>query len=197
MSPEVIAALVGLVGIIVGAIPTYLFMRRKNLAEIEKVKAETDKTRAEAKKIELETELLASDTEMRLTKEEKALAEKTAQEKCLEETFHSISTLDNYEKAILREFVIQGRNAIQVPEEDVAVASLLQKGIIYTIADGKQVLGIGWVYPVSLSPSAEAITRGSGFQVIGFPPGKPSPDQAKWIQSSRPGFVLDIERSNW
>ena len=55
MSPEVIAALLGLIGVIVGAIPTYLFMRQKNIAEIEKLKAETDKLRAEAEKIRAES----------------------------------------------------------------------------------------------------------------------------------------------
>lgn len=51
MSPEIITALLGLFGVIVGAIPTYLFMRQKNSAEIDKLKAETDKIKAEAEKI--------------------------------------------------------------------------------------------------------------------------------------------------
>lgn len=54
MSPEVIAALVGLVGVIIGAIPTYLFMRQRNLAEVDKLRAETDKIKAEAEKIRAE-----------------------------------------------------------------------------------------------------------------------------------------------
>ena len=54
MSTEVVVALIGLVGVIVGAIPTYLFMRQKNLAEVEKLRAETDKIKAEAEKIRVE-----------------------------------------------------------------------------------------------------------------------------------------------
>jgi hypothetical protein len=46
-----ISALIGLIGIIIGAIPTYLFMRKKGLAEIDKLHAETDKINAEAEKI--------------------------------------------------------------------------------------------------------------------------------------------------
>lgn len=57
MSIEVIVALIGLLGVIVGAIPTYLFMRQKNLAEVEKLKAETDKIKAEAEKIRAEFQL--------------------------------------------------------------------------------------------------------------------------------------------
>lgn len=60
MQPEVIAALIGLVGIIVGAIPTYLFMREKGAAEVDKLKAETDRTKAEAEKIRAELQRSAS-----------------------------------------------------------------------------------------------------------------------------------------
>jgi uncharacterized membrane-anchored protein YhcB (DUF1043 family) len=51
MSSEVIAAIIGLIGVIIGAIPTFLFMRKRNAAEIDKLQAETDKIKAEAEKI--------------------------------------------------------------------------------------------------------------------------------------------------
>ena len=54
MTPETISALIGLVGIVLGVIPTYLFMRQKGVAEVEKLKAETDKTKAEAERIRSE-----------------------------------------------------------------------------------------------------------------------------------------------
>jgi len=67
MSTEIITALLGLLGVVVGAIPTYLFMRQKNLAEIEKLKAETDKIKAEAEKIRADFQSdkkLSSDTKI-------------------------------------------------------------------------------------------------------------------------------------
>ena len=54
MLPEVVAALIGFLGVVIGAIPTYLFMRQKSLAEVDKLKAETDKIKAEAEKIRAE-----------------------------------------------------------------------------------------------------------------------------------------------
>jgi hypothetical protein len=104
-----------------------------------------------------------------------------------------VNALDNYEKAVLREFFIQKRNAIMVHEDNVAVVSLLRKGIIHTIGEGKYLLEVGWVCPVSLSPTAEAIIKGSSLQVLGFPPGAPTPEQAREIQRARPGFAVDIE----
>jgi septation ring formation regulator EzrA len=51
MSSEVMAAIIGLIGVIIGAIPTFLFMRKRNAAEIDKLQAETDKIKAGPEKI--------------------------------------------------------------------------------------------------------------------------------------------------
>lgn len=111
---------------------------------------------------------------------------------------NSISALDNYEKAVLREFFTLKRNTIMmVPEDDAAVVGLLRKGIVHIVGEGRYLLGAGWVCPVSLSPTAESIIRGSSPEAIGFPPGVPTAEQLKEIQRLRPDFVLDIERSSW
>jgi hypothetical protein len=60
MTPEVISALIGCTGIVVGAIPTYVFMRQRNAAELAKLDAETDKLKAEAEKIRSEFPLAAA-----------------------------------------------------------------------------------------------------------------------------------------
>jgi len=61
MSPEVIAALLGLVGVIVGVIPTYYVMRKRNTAEIKKLNAEIDKIIAETDKIKAEAEKIRAE----------------------------------------------------------------------------------------------------------------------------------------
>ena len=69
MSTEVIVALIGLLGVIVGAIPTYLFMRQKKMAEVEKVKAETEKIKVEAEKIRREVQSIkatSQDTKVKI-----------------------------------------------------------------------------------------------------------------------------------
>jgi hypothetical protein len=54
MPMEVVAAIIGLIGVVIGVIPTYFFMRQRSLAEVDKLRAETDKTKAEAEKIRSE-----------------------------------------------------------------------------------------------------------------------------------------------
>lgn len=51
MSTELMTAFIGFLGIVIGVIPTYFFMRQRSIVEIEKLQAETDKTKAEAEKI--------------------------------------------------------------------------------------------------------------------------------------------------
>ena len=51
MSPQVLSALLGCIGLIIGALPTYMFMRKQKQAELDKLHAETDKIRAEADRI--------------------------------------------------------------------------------------------------------------------------------------------------
>ncbi len=62
MQTEIIVALVGIVGIIIGAIVNQLFARRKIDAEIEKIRAETDKARAESEKLRVEIVQLTAPT---------------------------------------------------------------------------------------------------------------------------------------
>lgn len=54
MPAEVIVSVVGLLGIVVGAVVNGLLARKKNLAKIEKLEAEADKARAEADKTRAE-----------------------------------------------------------------------------------------------------------------------------------------------
>lgn len=54
MSEQVIVAFIGLLGVVIGALPTYFYMRAKNTAEVGKLKAETAKLNAEAEKIRAE-----------------------------------------------------------------------------------------------------------------------------------------------
>jgi hypothetical protein len=54
MSTEIVVALVGIIGIIMGALVNQLLARKKTEAEIDKIKAETEKVRAESYKIRAE-----------------------------------------------------------------------------------------------------------------------------------------------
>lgn len=54
MQTEVIAAIVGVGGIVLGSLVTHLLARKKTDAEVEKIKAETEKAHVEAEKLRAE-----------------------------------------------------------------------------------------------------------------------------------------------
>jgi CHAT domain-containing protein len=57
MSAQLLPAIIGFIGLIIGAIPTYVYMRQRKLAEVGKLHAETDKIKAEAEKIRAEFQI--------------------------------------------------------------------------------------------------------------------------------------------
>ena len=54
MPTEIVVALVGVAGAVLGVIATQLLTRRKTEAEIDKIKAEAEKARAESDKLRAE-----------------------------------------------------------------------------------------------------------------------------------------------
>lgn len=60
MSIQIIVALIGFLGVVLGAIPTYVLMRQRKRAELDKLHADTDKVKAEAEKIRAEFNVIAS-----------------------------------------------------------------------------------------------------------------------------------------
>ncbi len=54
MSDEIITAIVAILSATIGSIIAYFSSRRKNAAEIEKIKADAEKTRTETQKIKME-----------------------------------------------------------------------------------------------------------------------------------------------
>jgi len=99
----------------------------------------------------------------------------------------SLDTLDNYEKAVLREFYVQRKHTIELPVENPTVAGLLQKGIISVVGEySENVFGVGRLFPFSLSSFASAVMNP---QLVDFPTGELTREQHYEIQQSRPSFA--------
>ena len=106
----------------------------------------------------------------------------------------SIDSLDNHEKAVLREFHIQGKSTVLLPITDPVVKGLLWKNIIVIVGHYGKMSLVGMLSPVSLSSFASTLINP---QTVGIPPGKLTQEQIKKIMNSRPSFVREMERSNW
>ncbi len=104
----------------------------------------------------------------------------------------SISKLDESEKAVLREFHIQGKHTIQLPIDNSGVAGLLNKKIIERVGSVGSTSAIGMLFPIMISNFASRhITKTS----IGIPI-ECTEQQKQQLINTRPAFVKFIEHFN-
>lgn len=103
----------------------------------------------------------------------------------------SLSSLDHAEKAVLREFTIQGRSSVMMPIDEPAVSGLLRKGILEQNGSIGEHRWSGFVLPIRMEEFSKQILLPS---MIGIPQ-DPTDDQKRQIINARPAFVTDtIER---
>lgn len=105
--------------------------------------------------------------------------------------------LDPHEKAVLREFIIQAKNTIEIPIDHHVVSGLLNSGVI-EIA-GEYATGnilIGLLTPVRLSEVAQDLIY-SNPMVIEISNREPTEAEKQNILNRRPDFIRQLERHNW
>lgn len=100
-----------------------------------------------------------------------------------------VSLLDLSERALLREFFLQGATIVTLPQQEPAVQSLLQSGIIECLGNEQplHVHGIGADYKISLKARSH-LNR----QVLGLPPGQPSAEEMRALIKTRPAFISNL-----
>lgn len=102
----------------------------------------------------------------------------------------AIANLDQSEKAVLREFFIQGKHVIELPLDHPTVAGLLQKGLLSRSSrQGYRSLA-GTVFPVKLTDAADTLLEPAYVDL----PTNPTGSELAEIQGGRPNFLQEIER---
>ncbi|PKG55271.1 hypothetical protein CXF83_04485 [Shewanella sp. Choline-02u-19] len=97
-----------------------------------------------------------------------------------------VKLLDPIERALLREFFLQGETILTLPEAEQAVKSLSTTGILERLGNQKHYAIQGSTADFKISMRArEHLNR----QVLRFPIGEPSPEQMKNLIKARPQFI--------
>ncbi|MGS0680458.1 superinfection exclusion B family protein [Shewanella sp. 125m-7] len=97
-----------------------------------------------------------------------------------------VKLLDPTERALLREFFLQGETILTLPEQETAVKSLLKTGILENLGNQKHYAIQGSTADFKISMRARVhLNR----QVLRFPVGEPSPEDMKNLIKARPHFV--------
>ncbi|USD38039.1 MULTISPECIES: superinfection exclusion B family protein [Ferrimonas] len=103
-----------------------------------------------------------------------------------------ILTLDNTERAILREFVLQGKGSIAMPLNHHGVNELIESGILTRAGAVEEYAIEGPVAPLKITAAARTkLTR----KVLRLPEGQLSDQQRERLLASRPEFAANLNRS--
>lgn len=97
----------------------------------------------------------------------------------------TVSTLDFSEKALLREFVLQRRNVLELPLDEPTVNSLLDSGILTLTSNDTENDNKGLFI---ISKEARPFIT---YRSIGLSRSKMDDEQISQIMQSRPGFARD------
>jgi len=103
---------------------------------------------------------------------------------------NSILDLDHHEKAILREYYIQGKNTLKIPIDEPTISGLLDKRILYSVGNYGEMSIVGMLFNCSISKIARENLNNF---VLELPNGEPSKSDIERIKKSRPEWVIKLE----
>jgi hypothetical protein len=128
----------------------------------------------------------------------KLIVRKRVTKKLKERVLREIQNLDSHEKALLREFSIQGKTTLQLPLDNDTVVGLLNKGILYQASSTGFTYTHGVYFPYSISATAfDNLT----LQLLELPE-NPTDDDMHRILNERPSWAkeksrIEDRRNSW
>ncbi len=104
-----------------------------------------------------------------------------------------LESLNNDEKAILREFIIQNRNLIKLPINNANVLSLIEADIIEL---SRRLVEFHHGNRLGLFSITETASQFISQELLDFPEEGPTPENIEKIQRLRPRFAVEIEHKD-
>jgi len=104
------------------------------------------------------------------------------------------SNLDPIEKSVLREFILQNRNVLNLPFQNSTVSGLIKSGIIEIVSNKPNFIGHHFTLPMQINCDIKSLLTES---ILGFPEGGPDNDNLNYILENRPRFIQDISRDEY
>ena len=104
----------------------------------------------------------------------------------------SVNTLDPHEKAVLREFYIQGQDTLKIPMDNPTVSGLINKRILCQVGQYGQMSLVGMLFNFSITKVArENLTP----EILELPIGESLEQDIQRIRSARPRWMIKIEKN--
>ncbi|KFZ38886.1 hypothetical protein HR45_00315 [Shewanella mangrovi] len=106
-----------------------------------------------------------------------------------EQVDEKVKLLDPTERALLREFFIQGTSILTLPQDDLVVQSLLQHHILECVGNERHYAIQGPTADFKISVYARKYLNR---RVLRLPSGEMSQDDLQQLMRSRPAFVANV-----
>ncbi|QSX34129.1 superinfection exclusion B family protein [Shewanella avicenniae] len=106
-----------------------------------------------------------------------------------EQVDEKVKLLDPTERALLREFFIQGAAILTLPQDDIVVQSLLQHHIIECVGNERHYAIQGPTADYKISVYARKYLNR---RVLRLPSGEMSQDDLQQLMKSRPAFIANL-----
>jgi len=116
----------------------------------------------------------------------KRLGVSRAKAKAESNTLLALSQLDEQERAVLREYFVQGQHTIYMPVADPVVAGLLDKGILRQIRVMYKKSIHGPLVSISLSETVKPFFNRA---TVDLPDHDLTPEEKEWVMQNRPSFT--------
>lgn len=120
------------------------------------------------------------------TKAKRWFARRSAQAQVVE----AIAQLDYSEKAVLREFFLQGRHVIELPVDHPTVTGLVRKGMLHLSGTRGYRSMAGSIFPVALTGAAQNLLEAEHIDL----PLTPNEREQDVLRNKRPNFLSEIEK---
>jgi hypothetical protein len=120
------------------------------------------------------------------------IKEKRQESRARGRALKSLQSLDYAERAVLREFLIQGQNTLHMFVTAPVVAGLMEKGILEQVGPYGQQSYDGIAVPLTVAHELREKVLTPDF--LGLPAGEPTEEERLRIIGERPSFVRALER---
>ncbi|WP_420833110.1 superinfection exclusion B family protein [Shewanella gaetbuli] len=97
-----------------------------------------------------------------------------------------VKLLDPAERALLREFFLQGATLLALPQNELAVKSLLETNILEKVGNERHYAIQGPTAEYKISMSARIYLNRD---VLRLPAGEPTPEELSYLIKTRPHFI--------
>ncbi|MCF1428207.1 MAG: superinfection exclusion B family protein [Shewanella sp.] len=114
-----------------------------------------------------------------------------SEKRLVESIEHKIGLLDLSERALLREFFLQGCTILTLPQNETAVRSLINAGILECLGNEKHYAIHGPTADFKISMKARSYLNR---QILRLPSGQPTQEQMQALLKTRPSFISSIAR---